>query len=242
MLRGEGGVTYPSLPIAGMTPFTTIDFPEHLSAVLYTQGCEWRCRYCYNHSFWPFSGPSVTWESIVSFLHERKGFLDGVVFCGGEPTAHEGLAAGMRLIRWMGYKVALHTTGMHPERLQEVILLCDWIGMDVKAPFKNYEKVTRKTPVIEDIKKSIALILKSGIAHEFRTTVHPALLSEEEILNLGQELSECGAQNYALQGFRSQGCCDETLSRTAAVSRVVSPRAEEKLRSLFKQFTIRQAS
>ena len=36
------------LTIGGFVPLTTIDFPDHLSAVIFCQGCPYRCIYCHN--------------------------------------------------------------------------------------------------------------------------------------------------------------------------------------------------
>ena len=130
--------------VAGITPFTTIDFPGRLAGVFYLQGCPWRCRYCYNTEFLPFppDGTLVSVEKILQFLQSRKKHLEGIVFSGGEPTAHAALGTWMRAVKEMGYEIGLHTNGMFPDRFREVLPLCDWVGMDIKAPFAQYEKVT----------------------------------------------------------------------------------------------------
>ena len=58
------------LRVAGITPFTTIDFPGKLSAVVFIQGCPWRCPYCHNPWMQPREfDPSLehgSWEEVAS--------------------------------------------------------------------------------------------------------------------------------------------------------------------------------
>lgn len=222
------------LPIRDVTPFTTIDFPGRLAAVLYTQGCAWRCRYCYNSDFWPFNTDArlISWEFIQSFLEGRKGLLDGVVFCGGEPTAHPELGQAMALVKEMGFQIGLHTSGMFPERLQKILGSCDWIGMDVKAPFEDYERVTQVKNSGAGPRRSAQLILESGIEYEFRTTFHPALLSEENILEIAKDLSLLGARHFALQTFYPKGCLDQSLKTYPVSPSFISPSLKNSLHQL----------
>lgn len=227
-------------PLGGITPFTTIDFPGRLAAVLYTQGCDWRCRYCHNSHLWPFrSDGALSFKKAVQFLEDRRGLLDGVVFSGGEPTAHEGLAQAMRFVKNMGYAVGLHTTGMRPERLKEVIASCDWVGMDVKAPFEGYEKITKVPQSGSAPRESARFLAQSGVAYEFRTTVHPDLLSEEEIWELAQGLAAMGATHYAIQTFHPKGCLDQELKSKPTSPRIISESLESRLQKLFPSFTVR---
>ena len=131
------------LRIGGFVPFTATDYPDHLAAVVFCQGCPWRCVYCHNPHLLPARGEAQhPWVSIAAFLETRRGLLDAVVFSGGEPTFQDALPAAMRSVRDMGFKVGLHTAGIYPRKLAAVLPLVDWIGIDVKAPFESYERVT----------------------------------------------------------------------------------------------------
>lgn len=228
------------LTLGGITSFTTIDFPGRLAAVLYTQGCAWRCHYCHNSHLWPFeSEHMISFKKVIPFLESRRGLLDGVVFCGGEPTAHEQLPEAMSTIKEMGFQVALHTTGMYPERLKAALVFCDWVGMDIKSPFGLYEKITQKAQSGVQVRKSVSIVLESGVDYEFRTTVHPALLSEEDILEIACDLSTMGASNFILQSFQSKGCLDPALKANPIPRELVSKDLEKKLSSFFKNFNTR---
>lgn len=245
-LKPPGVVVLDSLRdicVAGITPFTTIDFPGRLAGVFYLQGCPWRCRYCYNSEFWPLppSGSQVPFEKTIAFLNSRKGHLDGIVFSGGEPTVHDRLPVWMRAVKAMGFQVGLHTGGMYPERLSEVLPLCDWVGMDIKAPFNIYEKVTGIVGSGESSLEGARKVLASGVPYEFRTTFHSGLLSEEEIENLAGELVSMGCKYYNLQMFRGSHCPDKELREDRFSARGISAGLRQRLKESFLDFSVREA-
>ncbi|MFA7061138.1 MAG: anaerobic ribonucleoside-triphosphate reductase activating protein [Pedobacter sp.] len=167
------------LEIGGLLPFTTIDYPGKLAAVLFCQGCPWRCGYCHNRHLIPtVSGAAVPWLEIITLLRSRCGLLDAVVFSGGEPTMQAGLSDAIRKIRGMGFMVGLHTAGPFPERLLECLPLLDWVGMDIKSSFDEYERITGVPGSGEVAEKSAELVRHSGIPHQFRTTLDPYLQAE----------------------------------------------------------------
>jgi len=235
--------------VAGITPFTTIDFPGHLAGVFYLQGCPWRCRYCYNAEFWPLparqaglppDGSRVPLDKILHFLDSRKSHLDGIVFSGGEPTIHERLPVWMRAIKDMGFEIGLHTGGMIPERLAQVLPLCSWVGLDIKAPFSLYERVTQIPGSGETARRSAELVLASGVPCEFRTTYHPAVLSEDDVLEMARELARMGCKRYALQMFHPEHCADKELRENAVPVAGISADLRQNLKSLFSDFLVRE--
>jgi len=197
----------PPLRIGGFIPFTTTDYPGKLSAVVFCQGCPWRCVYCHNPHLLPADGPeSHAWSNILAFLEKRRGLLDAVVFSGGEPTLQSGLAGALRDVKAMGFKVGLHSGGMYPDRLARVLPLLDWIGLDVKAPRHAYPRITGVPGSGEAVFESLGLILAAGMEHELRCTWHPDLLSDADLENLGAELVALGADRLVLQQYRVEGC------------------------------------
>jgi len=227
--------------IGGITRFTTIDFPGRLAAVLYTQGCPWKCRYCYNSELRPLPNETVSKidpDELFAFLEARRGILDGIVFSGGEPLLHPQLKVWMEMIKNMGYEIGLHTSGMFPDRLAKALPFCDWVGMDVKASFEKYEKTTQVSNSGIGPEKSVQMVVDSGIEYEVRTTVHPKLLSEHAILKLANKLAEKGVEHYVLQRFQAKNCQDEELCRD---SRNISFSSSllTTLTMLFKTFRVR---
>ena len=205
------------LKIGGFVPFTATDYPGKLAAVVFVQGCPWQCAYCHNpHLQVRAEASGISWEQVLTILKRRMGMLDAIVFSGGEPTLDPALESAIRDARDLGYQIGLHTGGAYPRRLAEILSLIDWVGFDVKAPFADYARITGVNGSGDSAQASAQLILESGIAHEFRTTIHPDLISEGELLVLAQTLAGMGVQNYALQVFRKQGCDNEALAAVSA--------------------------
>jgi pyruvate formate lyase activating enzyme len=222
------------LRIGGLTPLSTTDWPGMLAAVVFCQGCPWRCGYCHNPGLIPpRSDSEIPWDDVLAFLRRRQGLLDGVVFSGGEPTLQPELADAMRAVRALGFKVGLHTGGAYPRRLAAVLPLVDWVGMDAKAPYINYARITGIDGSGDRAQASLQCVLASGVAHEIRTTVHPALLPDTEVVALAQDLSARGVKRYVIQAFRSQGCADTALALDSRRERPLAELAGE-VAHLFK--------
>ena len=229
------------LRVGGLTPLSSTDWPGMLAAVVFCQGCPWRCGYCHNPGLIPARGDSeIPWENVLAFLRRRQGLLDGVVFSGGEPTAQAGLPDAMREVRALGFRIGLHTGGMYPKKLEAVLPLVDWVGLDVKAPFADYPRITGVDGSGGRALAGLQEVLASGIAHEVRTTVHPALLDDAEVAGLAHDLAARGVKHYVIQAFRSQGCGNEALRQSAARSRPLQDVGEE-LGGLFEKFAVRTA-
>jgi anaerobic ribonucleoside-triphosphate reductase activating protein len=165
--------------------------------------------------------------------------LDGVVFCGGEPTVDRHLGSAIDQVRQRGFKIGLHTAGIYPDRLRKLLPKIDWVGFDVKAPFDDYTNTTGVHGSGERAKESLDHLLASGVAHEVRTTRHPALLSSGNLKSMATSLRELGVEKFALQEFRPDGCADELLDAFPP------PLADDDaghLKQLFPTFILRRAS
>lgn len=192
--------------IGGMTPMTSIDFPGRLAAVLYLQGCPWRCGYCHNPELLPARGQGeIAWTQVEAFLHRRIGLLDAVVFSGGEPTSQAALPEAIARVKALGYQVGLHTGGMYPTRLCQLLPQLDWIGLDIKAPDDHYDAVTGRCNSARPVGESLQAVLASGVAHECRTTWHPGLFPLPALYGLAERLAARGVRHWALQECREEG-------------------------------------
>jgi pyruvate formate lyase activating enzyme len=158
------------LRVGGLTRCSATDYPGKLAAVVYCQGCAWRCGYCHNPELQPArAGKAIAWSEVLTFLERRRGLLDAVVFSGGEPTQQPGLEGAMREVKEMGFLVGLHTAGIVPWRLEKVLPLADWVAMDAKAPFAEHERVTRVAGSARRARESLRLLRASGVAREVHT-------------------------------------------------------------------------
>lgn len=204
-----------TLRVGGVTALTSIDFPGRLAAVVFCQGCPWRCGYCHNpHLLDPSVESTMHWDAVMDFLARRRGLLDGVVFSGGEPTLQAALPEAMQQVRSLGFAVALHTAGMYPQRLAQALSLADWVGLDVKAPWWRYDAVTGVPGSGERVRESLGRLLDRGVPSECRTTWHPGLFSEAKLLSMGQDLADWGVQRWVVQACRLPGQEGHGLERT----------------------------
>lgn len=192
--------------VGGMTPLTSIDFPGRLAAVLFLQGCPWRCGYCHNPELLPARADTgLAWEQVEAFLQRRRGLLDAVVFSGGEPTSQATLADALARVRELGYQTGLHTGGMYPQRLHALLPQLDWIGLDIKGLDEDYDRITTRRGSAGPVRRSLDAILHSGVDFECRTTWHPGLFSLESLHRLGRDLHARGVRHWAVQACREEG-------------------------------------
>jgi anaerobic ribonucleoside-triphosphate reductase activating protein len=205
-----------SLRVGGVVPFSAVDWPGKLAAVVFLQGCPWRCGYCHNPHLQRGDTPDATRAvPLDDLLDARIGLLDAVVFSGGEPTAQAALPGALREVAARGFAAGLHTAGAYPRRLEASLGWASWVGFDVKAPARRYATVTRVPGSAAVAHASLRLVVASGVDYEVRTTVHPALLDDGALLRLGDELASLGVRRWVLQPFRPAGCAERELVAAA---------------------------
>lgn len=200
--RREGRHRPEALRIAGVTPFTSIDFPGRLAAIVHLQGCPLACPYCHAPHLRPPGPGRFGWTEITALLDARRGLLDGVVITGGEPCAQTALGPALCACRSQGYATALHTSGLYPGALSRLLPDLDWIGLDWKSPPDATRRATGRDSIGHRFARSLDIVLASGIAHEIRTTWHPALLSAAEMTAMARHLARAGADSWIIRPCR----------------------------------------
>lgn len=229
------------LHLGGFIPLTTLDYPDHLSAVVFCQGCEWRCDYCHNPELLaqkPKKSTKITyqWDDILDFLQHRQGLLDAVVFSGGEPLLQTGLAAAIKEVKALGFQIALHTSGNDPQQLVNLLPQLDWVGLDIKALASEYPALTHHTDSGQQAWQSLQLLLDTGVDYEVRTTVHPAFFTPESLLDLAQQLATQGVTHYVVQTATTDTCLNKRLRQSGRINR---QQIEASLQALFPHFAWR---
>jgi pyruvate formate lyase activating enzyme len=194
------------MEFGGFEKFTLIDYPGKIACMVYTIGCPFRCPYCHNPELVDETCKThIKGKVILDFLNDRKSvksMLDGIVITGGEPTIHgDKLISFMKEVKKRGFLIKLDTNGVNPDVLKKIITekLVDYIAMDIKSPIAKYSQTVARPTDIDAIKKSVKIIMKSGVDYEFRTTIVKAMLSPEDIYKIGKEIK--GAKKYFLQKF-----------------------------------------
>ncbi|MDR1982523.1 MAG: anaerobic ribonucleoside-triphosphate reductase activating protein [Holosporaceae bacterium] len=194
-----------SLFVGGVVSLTTLDYPGHLSTVVFLQGCPWRCVYCHNrHLQSILPTESLPWEDILNLLEIRRGFVEAVVFSGGEPLMQERLLNAIEDVRAMGFKVGLHTSGAFPDRFKCVLPSVDWVGFDVKCSFNDYQKVTNIKDSGIVALESLNILIASKVDYEVRITVFEEM-DISAIVEVLKEISTLGVKTVVLQKCRDKG-------------------------------------
>jgi len=191
------------MKIGGIQKTSLLDYPDTISAIIWTVGCNFRCPFCYNRDLVFGKVPTITEEEVLSFLKKRIGLLEGLVITGGEPLIQEDIVDFISKVKKLGYLVKIDTNGIYPEKLKELIdkKLVDYIAMDIKAPKKKYDSLSGKKVDIKKIEKSIDIIKKSGIDYEFRTTFIPDFLTKEDIKEISKWLKS--SKKFFIQQFKN---------------------------------------
>ena len=187
--------------IAGIQKVTLLDYPGHIACEIFTRGCNFKCPFCQNSSLIPLNGDeNYSEEELFHYLKRRKNVLDGVVITGGEPLIHKDIPLFIEKIKQLGLLVKLDTNGSNPEMLEFLLThqLVDYVAMDIKNVFSKYFITAGKKVNLENIKRSIEIIKRSSVAHEFRTTIIKEMHQLEDIRNICELI---GDDVYYLQNF-----------------------------------------
>lgn len=205
------------MQIGGVQKTTLIDFPGKIACTVFLAGCNFFCPWCHSGELVEPKKikklPKTGEKEFLDFLEQRKGLLEGVVICGGEPTLNEDLGLFCQKIKTLGFEVKLDTNGSNPKMLGELInkRLVDYIAMDVKLPFDRYAEVCNGQNKAFEIQQSINIIKSENIDYEFRTTIVPGVHSRKDILEIAKWISP--AKRYYLQNFRSEKTIDPEFEK-----------------------------
>jgi pyruvate formate lyase activating enzyme len=193
------------LRFAGFQKTSLIDYPDRVASVLFTAGCNLRCPYCHNGELvHGYTGPFLEDDDVLELLVERKRYVDSVVITGGEPTIQAGLPGFLAKLKERGFSVKLDTNGLSPEALEACISYIDYIAMDIKTSLRLYPSLGAENT--ESLKRSIKLVIESGVDYEFRCTAVPGFIDVEAVNEIGKLVR--GAKRFVFQQFRPEKTLD----------------------------------
>jgi len=196
------------IKIGGVETFSSVDFPSKMAAVVFMQGCPWRCPFCYNVALQPVGiDTDFVWDKFYEFLKTRRGILDAVVFSGGEPLLQDPLLDAIDEVKTLGYLAAVHTGGYRPDFFAKVLEKVDWVGFDIKAPIEEekYKKAIgfkETNTILPKVIESFDRLIQSGKDFECRTTCDPNILTIPDIYTIADFLHARGVKKYYLQKYK----------------------------------------
>ena len=181
--------------IGGFLSLSLCDFPGKVAAVVFSNGCNFRCPWCHNgHLLRGADSPDhrvIPEDEILSRLSELKNRLQGVVVTGGEPTIQPDLGDFIARIKSLGLLVKLDTNGSNPDIVRDLVGkgLVDFIAMDVKAPWAKYGLLTglAESPA-DKVRETMSVIVESGLPHQFRTTRVTPLLTDDDCAEIERQI------------------------------------------------------
>lgn len=192
--------------IYDLTTFTHLDYPNHLSCIVWFSGCNMRCDYCYNKDIVFAKEGKKSYNEILNFLNTRVGLLEAVVLSGGEATSHE-LTLFCKKIKELGFKIKLDTNGTNFNAIKELLNLnlLDYIALDYKAPQSKFTQITHSNRW-SDFSKTLDMLINKNFDFETRTTLHADLLDETDINEISTDLKKRGYNKpHYIQEFRDTG-------------------------------------
>lgn len=182
---------------------STIDFPGHITQMLFTSGCNFRCSYCHNQALWEKNKKCLSFSRLDEILQQaNNNWSDAVCISGGEPTIHPELADLITYIKKKGFLIKLDTNGSRPDVLENLANHVDYIAMDIKAPFSDYQKFIRTPVDIQALEQSVDLIINRFRDGEFRTTVIEGIHKLEQAEQICRHIKT--AKRYSIQPFVPQ--------------------------------------
>jgi len=162
------------MAIVGIDKLSLLDYEDKVSIVLFSQACNFRCPFCHNGESVLNAQSELDFDDILAYLKTRTGLVDAVVFSGGEPTLEPDLEVKIKSVKSLGFLIKLDTNGTNPVLLEKLIDegLIDYVAMDIKNSPSLYAKTSGVTNInLDNIRKSISIIMKKAPDYEFRTTL-----------------------------------------------------------------------
>jgi pyruvate formate lyase activating enzyme len=228
------------MKIGGFQRLSLLDYPNKLSAIIWTIGCNFRCPFCYNKQIVFGEVREIPEKEIFEYLEKRKKFLEGLVITGGEPTLQPDLKEFVRKAKKIGYLVKIDTNGSNPNQIKELIeeKLVDYISMDIKAPKGKYEELAGCKVDFKRIEKSVELIKQEAPDYEFRTTFVPKLLEKADILEIARWLKT--SKRYYLQQFEQKtSLISPVMERVEPYPKKYLQETLEEIKPYFKECGLR---
>jgi len=226
--------------IGGIQKLTLIDYPGKLACTVFLAGCNFRCPWCYSSELvLPEKikeQPKTTEKELFSFLEGKKGLIEGVVICGGEPTIQKNLEELIKRIKKMEFSVKLDTNGSNPGMLKDLAnkKLIDYVAMDIKLPKERYSELVED---VKGIEESVEFLKKDKVDYEFRTTIVPDVLNREDILSIAEWLK--GSKRYYLQNFRAEKTLDPKFEKIKPYSENYLLRIKKEISKYFEVCEVR---
>ena len=197
------------MEFADLLHTSAIDYPGHLSCIIYTLGCNLDCDFCHNKKLVEGKVDKISSSEMIGRLCKRRSFVDRIVITGGEPTINVSLDDFCQKMKNVGFQIKLDTNGLRPKMLRKLVDqgLVDYVAMDLKSSLRRYGQFLdgRLIPFgvsyehLNNLMESIRILRDSAVEHEYRTTptkLTCTLQDFDDILSTLRMMYENSEQSY----------------------------------------------
>jgi len=217
------------MKFSGIQKTSLIDFPDRIATVLFTPGCNLRCPFCHN---WRIvldpKPPFLNEETVIRILEKRKKYVNAVTITGGEPTIHKEIPKFLKKLKEKDFAVKLDTNGFFPQMMKECLPFVDYVALDVKTSLEKYGRLGAKDTV--DFLHTVEILKNGKVDYEFRATVVPGFVDEEDIEKMGEIVK--GGKRFAFQQFIPGDTLDKVFNNVNPYS----PRVVGEFASVMKRY------
>jgi pyruvate formate lyase activating enzyme len=218
------------MKFSGLQKVSLVDYPDKIASVLFTPGCNLRCPFCHNWRIAVDPQPPFLQEGVaLEILESRKKYVDAVVVTGGEPCMHKELPRFLSKLKERGFMIKLDTNGFFPDILEECLGSVDYIAMDVKTCREKYKLLGANDTTA--LMRSMEMLKMGKVPYEFRTTVVPELLTQQDANSIGEMIK--GSKIHALQQFIPQ----DTLDKRFATLKPYAPEMINEFAEIIHKYT-----
>ena len=212
--------------IAEYTEINTVTWDNVPSCVVQMAGCNFRCCFCNNRRIVDIKEGFLSTSDVIENI-KNNTFAEGVIITGGEPLINRDLYKFLKEIKKLGKRIRLETNGCDPNTLDDLIgaNLIDFVSMDIKAPLTadEYAMNTNAICNMENIEKSIKVVMASDVDYEFVVTIVPIHITSTDLESICSSIK--GAKCLRLNQFVPGDCFDSALNH-------ISPYKEKVIREM----------
>jgi pyruvate formate lyase activating enzyme len=180
------------MKIIGFKESSLNEWDGHISSVIWTSGCNWRCSYCHAKQFVDMNNklPEIKEEMIFDYIKSKSGWIDSLCVSGGEPTIQPDLIEFMQRAKSLGILIKLETNGSDPFVLETLITkkLIDCLCLDFKQlPNLKLLNINKQGGGLFNVLQSfdVAFNHHKRLEIEFHTTLCPVFIDLPDIDEMG---------------------------------------------------------
>ncbi|MBN3037245.1 MAG: radical SAM protein [Candidatus Diapherotrites archaeon] len=221
------------IEVGGIVP-NAADVMGKKGTVVYLQGCNFKCKYCYAGRYLAAGkGKKLNVQELAMAVAQTKP--EAVVITGGEPCMqHRELEGLCRILRQVKCIIKVHTNGTFPGCVGNLVTenLVDYLVLDIKSPLDRPD-ILQKIDAGQGLEALQKVRESLDIAHlesfnGFFEVVYPVVTGvndkEEFVRSVAKDVGWCSA--FVVQGFDPQyGAVDPVWSE-------YSPPPQKKLEKL----------